>query len=110
MFFLLTAMDWSLGHYEHTATQLLPAREWRSSAAAPAAGERPLDVGCGTGNAALLAAAAARRHRCRPRARLLEVARRQAAADGVDATFLEGDAASLPSRTAARTWWSRCSA
>ena len=50
-------MDWSLGHYEHTAPQLLPAARVVVDRAAPAEGERMVDVGCGTGNAALLAAA-----------------------------------------------------
>ena len=50
-------MDWSLGHYEHTAAQLLPAARVAVDLAAPSSGERLVDVGCGTGNAALLAAA-----------------------------------------------------
>jgi SAM-dependent methyltransferase len=90
-------MDWSVGHYEATATQLLPAAEVVVERAAPGPGERVVDVGCGTGNAALLAAArGARVTGVDPAQRLLEVARKQAAAEGVDATFMEGDASALP--------------
>jgi SAM-dependent methyltransferase len=89
--------DWGIGNYEHTAAQLLPAARVVVDRAALARGERVVDVGCGTGNAALLAAA----HRARvtgvdPSPRLLEVAREQAAARGLDATFALGEAASLP--------------
>jgi SAM-dependent methyltransferase len=56
-----------------------------------------VDVGCGTGNAALLAAArGARVTGVDPASRLLDVARAQAAARGLDATFVSGDAATLP--------------
>jgi SAM-dependent methyltransferase len=90
-------MDWSLGHYEHTAAQLLPAAEAVVETADPAAGERLVDVGCGTGNASLIAAArGARVTGVDPALRLLEVARRQAAAERLDAEFLEGEAAALP--------------
>jgi len=88
-------MDWSLGHYEHTAAQLHPAAEVAVEYAAPEPGERLVDVGCGTGNAALIAAGrGARVSGVDPAPRLLEVARRQAA--GVDATFVEGEASALP--------------
>jgi SAM-dependent methyltransferase len=61
------------------------------------AGERVLDVACGSGNAAL---AAARRF-CRVvgldgRPALLEAARRRAEAEGLEVTFLEGDGGDLP--------------
>jgi SAM-dependent methyltransferase len=60
-------------------------------------GERVVDVGCGTGNAALLAAAhGARVTGVDPAPRLLEVAREQAAARGFDATFVLAEAAVLP--------------
>ncbi len=56
-----------------------------------------VDVGCGTGNAALLAAAlGARVTGVDPAARLLEVARERAADEGLQATFVAGDAASVP--------------
>jgi SAM-dependent methyltransferase len=65
--------------------------------AAPAAGERVVDVGTGTGNAALLAAErGARVIGVDPAARLIDVARERAAAAALDAEFAVGDAASLP--------------
>src|SRR6266536_2072655 len=95
----LTALrfDWSAGHYEETAPQLLPAAELLVEEAAPLAGERVVDVGCGTGNAALLAAArGARVTGVDPALRLLDVARRRATAAALDVTFLTGEAAALP--------------
>jgi SAM-dependent methyltransferase len=89
--------DWSLGRYEHTAAQLLDAARAVVDRADPAPGEAVLDVGCGTGNAALLAAErGARVTGVDPAARLLEVARKQAAARGLDAAFVAGEAAALP--------------
>ena len=91
------SFDWGVGRYEHTAAQLLPAAEVVVERAAPLPGERVLDVGCGTGNAALLAAArGARVTGIDPALRLLEVARTDAAARGLQAHFQPGDAASLP--------------
>jgi SAM-dependent methyltransferase len=93
----MSTMDWSLGRYEVTAAQLEPAARVIVEHAAPAAGERVVDVGCGTGTAALLAAErGARVTGVDPAPRLLEVAREQAAARGLDATFALGDAAALP--------------
>jgi SAM-dependent methyltransferase len=90
-------MDWSTGRYERVAEQLLPAARIAVDHAAPREGERVVDVGCGTGNASLLAAArGARVTGVDPAARLLEVAREQAAAQGLEATFLGGEAAGLP--------------
>jgi SAM-dependent methyltransferase len=90
-------MDWGLGDYEHTAESLLPAAGVLVDAAAPAPGELLVDVGCGTGNAALIAAArGARVTGVDPTPRLLELARAEAAKRGLDAAFAEGDAASLP--------------
>jgi SAM-dependent methyltransferase len=67
------------------------------AAAAPVAGEHVVDVGCGTGNGALLAAArGARATGVDPAPRLLEVARALARAEGLDATFAEGEAAAIP--------------
>jgi 2-polyprenyl-3-methyl-5-hydroxy-6-metoxy-1,4-benzoquinol methylase len=89
--------DWSLGRYESTAERLLPAARVVVESAALHAGERVLDLGCGTGNAALLAAACgARVTGVDPASRLLEVARARAASEGADITFLAGEAASLP--------------
>ena len=81
-------LDWSVGHYESTADQLLPAAGVVVRSAALRTGERVLDLGCGTGNAALLAA----EHSSRvtgvdPAERLLEVARARAAAEHKNVTF-----------------------
>lgn len=59
--------------------------------------ERVIDVGCGTGNAALFAA----EHVTHvvgvdPAMRLLDVARGRAAVLGLDVTFVSGDAAEIP--------------
>jgi SAM-dependent methyltransferase len=91
------AVDWSLGHYEHTAAHLLPAARVLIEHASPAAGEYVVDIGCGTGNAALLAAErGARVTGVDPASRLLEVARADATERGLDATFALGDAAHVP--------------
>jgi SAM-dependent methyltransferase len=89
--------DWSVGTYERTAEQLAPAARELIERAAPRPGERVVDVGCGTGNAALLAASrGARVTGVDPASRLLEVARARAAEAGLDVTFAEGEAAALP--------------
>ena len=94
-------MDWSLGHYETTAQQLSPVSAAVVERAAVSPGDRVVDVGCGTGNAALLAALrGAHVTGVDPAARLLEVARVRAAESGVRATFVQGDAASMPLETA----------
>ena len=93
----MRSVDWSVGSYEHTAAQLLRAAEVVVERAAPAPGEHVVDVGCGTGNAALLAAArGARVTGVDPAQRLLAVAREQAAARGLEVTLLPGEAAALP--------------
>jgi SAM-dependent methyltransferase len=90
-------LDWGLGHYEHTAAQLAPASGVVVERAAPQAAERVLDLGCGTGNAALLAAArGAIVVGVDPAARLLDVARARAIEQGLDITFALGEAASIP--------------
>jgi SAM-dependent methyltransferase len=89
--------DWSVGRYEETASQLLPAAELLVEEAAPLASKRVVDVGCGTGNAALLAAArGAQVTGVDPALRLLAVARQRATADALDVTFVPGEAAALP--------------
>jgi len=89
--------DWGLGRYEATAVQLLPAAALTVERTAPAPGERVLDVGCGTGNAALLAAArGALVTGVDPSARLIDVARQRSEEQGVDATFVTGVAEALP--------------
>jgi SAM-dependent methyltransferase len=91
------SIDWGEGRYESTAAQLAPISSVVVEAAAPQPGERVLDLGTGTGNAALLAAA---RHATvigvDPAARLLEVARARAADAGLEATFELGEGAAIP--------------
>lgn len=90
-------MDWGVGRYETTAAQLLPAAIAVVRSAALRPGERVLDLGCGTGNAALLAAEqGAHVTGVDPAMRLLEVARTRAMDQGGDVEFRAGDAASVP--------------
>jgi ubiquinone/menaquinone biosynthesis C-methylase UbiE len=90
-------MDWGVGRHEIFAEQLLPAAVAVVRTASVNPGERVLDLGCGTGNAALLAAEqGARVKGVDPAPRLLEVARTRAANLGFEIDFLAGDAASLP--------------
>jgi SAM-dependent methyltransferase len=90
-------MDWGVGRYERVAAQLLPAARVVIDRAAPAAGEHVLDVGCGTGSAALLAAErGAGATGVDPAERLLGVARAAASARGLEATFLSGKVEALP--------------
>jgi len=90
-------VDWGDGRYEDTAGELLPVSERAVERAAIVANERVLDLGCGTGNAALLAARrGADVTGVDPAARLLEVARERVAAEGLHARFVGASAASLP--------------
>jgi len=89
-------MDWGVGHYESTAEQLSPVATAVVERAAIQPRDRVVDVGCGTGNASLAAAAkGAHVTGVDPAERLLEVARGRAAESGADATFVRGDAAAL---------------
>jgi ubiquinone/menaquinone biosynthesis C-methylase UbiE len=93
-------LDWGLGRYETTAEELRPVAAAVVERAAISSGDRVVDVGCGTGNAALLAALrGAQTTGVDPAARLLDVARARAAESGVSATFVQGDAASIPIAT-----------
>ena len=97
-------LDWSAGAYEATAAELEPVAERVVALAAPEPGERVLDIACGTGNAALLAArrgATAIGVDSAPR--LIEVARSRAVADSPlgHASFMIGDAQDLPFEDAA---------
>lgn len=90
-------MEWGAGKYERIAKQLLPAAEVVIERASPSEGERVVDVGCGTGNAALLAAErGATVTGVDPAKRLLDVAAAHAAERQLHATFLVGEAASIP--------------
>lgn len=90
-------MDWSLGHYERTAAALLPVAEVVVAAADPSDGEHVVDLGCGTGNAALLSAErGARVTGVDPAPRLLGVARERAHERELDIAFSAGEAAALP--------------
>jgi SAM-dependent methyltransferase len=90
-------IDWGAGSYELTAAQLLPAARAVVEAAAPRPGEHAVDVGCGSGSCALLAAErGARVTGIDPAARLREVAAAEAAARGLDAAFVAGEAAAIP--------------
>jgi len=94
---LMSTFDWGVGRYEDIAAQLQPAARALVDYAAPTAGERVVDVGCGTGNAALLAAElGAQVTGVDPAERLLEVAAQRAAASGLKARFVRGEAAALP--------------
>ncbi|WP_112237218.1 class I SAM-dependent methyltransferase [Kribbella monticola] len=90
-------IDWGVGSYEPTGELLAPVSEAVVELAGPLAGRTVLDVGCGTGNAALAAAArGAVVTGVDPASRLLAVARERAAAQKLTVDFLAGDAASLP--------------
>jgi SAM-dependent methyltransferase len=90
-------VDWGEGHYEHVAPELLPAAEAVVERLAPQAGEHVVDVGCGTGNAALIAARrGARVTGVDPSARLVELAEAAARDERLEAGFVQGEAGALP--------------
>jgi SAM-dependent methyltransferase len=90
-------VDWGLGTYERIAEQLLPASKAVVEVADPVPGETLADVGCGSGNAALLAAErGATVIGVDPSERLLEVASAAADERDFDAEFVLGEAASMP--------------
>ena len=71
-------MDWDRGHYEDTADELAPAAEHVVARAGIEAGQDVLDLGTGTGNAAVLAAnLGANVTAVDPSPRLLDVARQR---------------------------------
>jgi SAM-dependent methyltransferase len=90
-------MEWGQGRYELIALQLLPAADVVIDIADPTGGETVVDVGCGTGNAALLAAErGATVVGVDPAERLLEVAAAAAEDRDLDAEFVPGEAESIP--------------
>jgi SAM-dependent methyltransferase len=90
-------LDWGVGEYERTARELEPAAHHVVALAGIARGERVLDLACGTGNAAIEAARAGAAVTGLDAApRLIEVAEARAAAAGVEAAFVVGDAQELP--------------
>jgi SAM-dependent methyltransferase len=93
----MTILDWGLGKFELIAPQLLPAAHAAVELAAVRPGAHVVDVGCGSGNAALLAARPdVLVTGVDPAPRLLDVARSRAAAQGLDIDFVAGDAAAIP--------------
>jgi len=86
------ALDWADGDYGLTAAALAPVADVLLDALAVAPGERLLDVGCGTGNLALAAAArGARATGVDPAAGLVARARERPGADAVDWAIMEGE-------------------
>lgn len=90
-------LDWGDGRYEDTAVELLPATDAALAVAAVKPGEKVLDVGTGTGNAALAAGrASARVLGIDPAPRLVAVARARAAPLGLPLEFAVGTSTALP--------------
>lgn len=91
------ALDWSDGDYARTAATLAPVAKAALDLAHQAPGTRLLDVGCGTGNVLLQAAArGAVVTGVDPSAGLLAQARERVADAGVEARLVEGGAQALP--------------
>ena len=93
---------WADGDFHQIARQNVVMAEALCTAADPHPGERVLDVACGSGTAALVAA----RRYCEVTGidyvpALIERARMRAAADALDVEFRVGDAQALPFADAA---------
>ena len=94
---MTAVVDWDGGRYELVGEQLLPAAVAVVERAALRGDERVLDVGCGTGNAALLAAElGATVTGVDPAQRLLDVAAADASARGLSASFVRAEADAMP--------------
>lgn len=90
-------MDWSDGHYELTALALEPASRVAVDAIGANPGMTVLDLGTGTGNAALEAARlGARVLAVDPAPRLLEIAAQRAAEAGLSIETKSGVAGAIP--------------
>ncbi len=93
----MSSIDWSIGSYERTAATLDEVSETVVAQAQIAPGDRVLDIACGTGNAALKAAALGAQVTGVDLApRLVLVASERARAAGLEARFVPGDAQELP--------------
>jgi SAM-dependent methyltransferase len=91
------AVDWGNGRYEETAAVLEPVAEIVAERVGVVRGERALDLGCGTGNAALaLARAGAEVTAIDPATRLVSVTRERAADAGLSIDVQVGEAAAIP--------------
>jgi SAM-dependent methyltransferase len=90
-------VDWGAGRYETTAAELEPVAHEVVEQARVGVGEDVVDLACGTGNAALLAAArGARVVGVDAAPRLLAVARERARARGVELDLRDGNLLALP--------------
>jgi SAM-dependent methyltransferase len=90
-------VDWGAGRYETTAAELAPVAQVVVERADISPGDDVVDLACGTGNAALLAARrGARVVGLDGALRLLEVARERARAQGIVLDLREGDLLALP--------------
>jgi SAM-dependent methyltransferase len=88
---------WAMGDYPELARTIAAVGELVAERVGAAPGEELLDVATGTGNVAIPAAArGARVTGLDLTPELLEVARRRAKEEGVEVTWLEGDAEALP--------------
>ncbi len=88
---------WTIGDFPDLATLIQPASDAIIDALGIEAGDRVLDVACGTGNLAIPAAKlGADVVGLDLTPRLLEVARERAVAEGVTVEWIEGDAEDLP--------------
>jgi len=90
-------LSWSEGSYERTAQTLEPAASRAVDALGAPRGLRVVDLGCGTGNAAIEAARrGAKVLAVEPAERLAEVCRMRARELGLDVDVQAGDAARIP--------------
>ncbi len=90
-------VDWGAGSYETTAAELEPVAHAVVDKAGLRHGEEVVDLGCGTGNAALIAASrGAQVIGVDSAPRLLEVARGRARGQGMVLDLRQGDLVALP--------------